>query len=46
MRKSEEHPLESELVIASTRLFDHPLNMDLLGTHSTTHIGTVLEACS
>lgn len=44
MRKSEEPPLESESGIAVTRLFDHPLNMDLLGTHSATHMGTVLEA--
>lgn len=44
MRKSEEHPLESGLVIAFTRVFAHLLNMDLVGIHSMTHMGTVLEA--
>lgn len=44
MRKSEEHPLESKSVIAITMSFAHLLNMDLLGIHSMTHMGTVLEA--
>lgn len=44
LRESGEHPLESELVMAITRLFAHLSNVDLLGTHSMTHMETVMEA--